>query len=78
MSTLPNGKKHYLTGEDLFENFDVAYNTINAMLAGTEPNFAQMISILNEFKEEQWISSLINKPKSLISFTLPTIISPNL
>jgi len=61
MSTLPNGQKHYLTGEDLFENFDVAYNTINAMLAGTEPNFAQMISVLNEFKDEQWISSLINK-----------------
>jgi len=56
MSTLENGKKHYLAAgglldEELFEDFDTAYNTVNALLAGTEPNFEQMIAKLQEFSD---------------------------
>ncbi len=61
LSGLDNGESHYLTGEPLFEKFDIVYNTLNAFLAGSEPNIYEMIERLKEFQEYKWVSSLINK-----------------
>ena len=61
LSTLENGSSHYLTGESLFENFDTVYNSLNAFLAGSEPNIQDMIERLKEFQEYDWVKNLIEK-----------------
>lgn len=61
LSTLENGDSHYLTGESLFENFDTVYNTLNAFLAGSDPDIYGMIERLKEFNDYKWVQSLITK-----------------
>ena len=61
LSTLENKDTHYLTGEPLFERFDTVYNSLNAFLAGTEPDIYSMIERLKEFSEYEWVNNLIAK-----------------
>lgn len=61
LSTLENKDTHYLTGEPLFEKFDTVYNSLNAFLAGTEPDIYSMIERLKEFSEYEWVNNLIAK-----------------
>ena len=62
-SSIPNGKTHYITGEQLFEKFDTVYNTLSAMLSGNEPNFGRMIKELESYDTESfpWIKPLVLK-----------------
>ena len=82
LSTIKDGNKHYLTGEQLFKNFDEAYNTLSSMLANTEPDIHLMINQLKDYvdgsNETVWIQNLIdklNEAKALDANGIPTNMS---
>lgn len=65
LSFIPNGKTNYLTQESQFEPFDIVYNSLSAMLAGTKPSYAAMINKLTEINQDgkvfPWLTNLLAK-----------------
>ena len=81
-SSIPNGKTHYITGEQLFEKFDVVYNTLSAMLSGNEPSFCRMIKELESYDAESfpWIKPLVSRltdPKTKDSLKNEFVVAMN-
>lgn len=64
-SFIPNGKTNYLTQESQFEPFDIVYNSLSAMLAGTKPSYTAMINKLTEINQDgkvfPWLTNLLAK-----------------
>ena len=65
LSFIPNGKTNYLTQESQFEPFDIVYNSLSAMLAGTKPSYTAMINKLTEINQDgkvfPWLTNLLAK-----------------
>lgn len=54
--------KNYLTGEPRYETFDIIYNNLTSLLAGTYPTFDQLLSKLREANTQNlypWLPAVI-------------------